>query len=130
MDTIVKTEAEITPIEAAREVVKLEALKRQIEGKLATLRATLLETTRKTGVLTLKTEDYTITRATRETIKVENDKEAADYLESQGIPVETKVVLDMDYMKIPIKNYKGDIPGITKTQTEYIAIRINKKETI
>jgi hypothetical protein len=120
----------LAPIKAAEKIVELELAKKQIESTLAILRSKLLEETKKNDVLTLKTGKYTIMRKELRRFKVLDDDKAGKFLESKGVPVETKVVLDMKYMAPVIKNYKEEIPGVEKTVTEYIAVRLAKERTV
>jgi hypothetical protein len=118
----------LAPIKAAEKIVELERAKDKIESSLAVLRSRLLEVTKENDVLTLKTGQYTIMRKQLRRIKVLNDDEAGKFLESKGVPVETRVVLDMRYMKPVIQNYQGEIPGIEKTLTEYVSVRLAKEK--
>jgi len=119
--------AALSSYEKAKQIIKLEAAKDKIDQALSELRADLLTVTKEQGVLTLKTEDYTITRATRDTLKVSDHKAAAMELDSMNIPVATEIVLSDSTKKVLkelIKQGK-EFDNATVQSTEYVSIRIN-----
>lgn len=120
-------ENELTPMEIARKYSKLVELKKQVDERYKQYREQLLEATRSLGVLSLKTEEYTITRQTRKTVKVTNDEVAIEELKLRNIPIVTKTVLDQDYMMPAIKQLlesgREMIPGIEEFATEYVTVR-------
>ena len=116
----------IIPSEAVEEVIHLEQTKRGLDERLKTLRAGLLEETKRMDVISLKTGKYTLTRATRTTIRVVDDAEVKEELEKMGHQVITKEVVDMDFMKPLVKANVDKLDGATKTETEYLTIRSNK----
>lgn len=121
---------QMSPMEMAERYHHILELKDKVEAAYKLLRANLLEVTKKNKVLSLKTETYTISRVQRNTVKVTNDKVAIKSLEMLNVPVETKVVLDMDYMKEPLKQLidRGEqIDGVESFATEYVQVRKNKK---
>jgi ribonuclease HIII len=120
----------MTPMEMAEQYDQLIQLKAEIEVKYKAFRVALLEATKKHGVISLKTERYTITRQTRNTIKVTDHQTAIRELEDRNIPVQTKVVLDDEYMKPVYEELvKGGefIPGIESFQTEFVTVRPTKR---
>ena len=122
--------AALSTYEKAQQIIKLEAAKDKIDSALSELRADLLTATKEQGVLTLKTEDYTITRATRETLKVTDHKTAAIELDAMNIPVLTETVLSDSTKKVLkelIKQGK-EFDSASVQSTEYISIKINKKD--
>ena len=121
----------MSPMEIAEEVMKLEKLKKQVDAKLKDHKANLLEVMTDLDVLSLKTGSYTLSRKSYNRIRVIDDQEVAKSLEKMGVPVETKEVLDMDYMKIPIKQIldKGEIiGGIEEIRTPYVTVRLATKK--
>lgn len=121
--------AALTSYEKAQQIIKLEAAKDKIDSALSQLRADLLEVTKQQKVMTLKTEDYTITRATRETLKVADHKAAAAELDKMNVPVMTETVLSDSTKKVLkelIKQGK-EFDSASVQSTEYISIRVNKE---
>lgn len=112
---------QLTVSEASEQLMKLETLHKTTEKRIKELRAHLMQVMKDTKVLTLKTEDYTITRATRQNVRVINDKLAEEELKKLGHEVITKTVIDMDYMRPLLKEL--EVPGVDKSETEYISIR-------
>lgn len=121
--------AALTSYEKAEQIIKLEATKDKIDSALSQLRADLLEVTKQQKVMTLKTEDYTITRATRETLKVADHKAAAAELDKMNVPVMTETVLSDSTKKVLKELIKqGKVFDSASVQsTEYISIRVNKE---
>lgn len=122
--------AALSTYEKAQQIIKLEAAKDKIDSALSELRADLLTATKEQGVLTLKTEDYTITRATRETLKVTDHKTAAIELDKMNIPVLTETVLSDSTKKVLkelIKQGK-EFDSASVQSTEYVSIKINRKD--
>lgn len=121
--------AALTSYEKAQQIIKLESAKDKIDERLSELRADLLAATKEQGVLTLKTEDYTITRATRETLKVTDHKEAAAELDKMNVPVMTETVLSDSTKKVLKELIKqGKVfDSASVSSTEYISIRVNKE---
>lgn len=120
-------ENELTPMEIARKYSKLVELKKQVDERYKQYREKLLEATKALGVLSLKTEEYTITRQTRRTVKITNDVVAIEELKLRNIPTVTKTVIDQDYMMPAIKQLLESsqevIPGIEEFATEYVTVR-------
>ncbi len=128
-ETSIKPMSEMTPAQMVSRYSKVLALKKKIDDEYKQLRAELLEVTKESGVVSLKTEDYTLTRQSRTTVKVTNHKAAISALEDREVPVTTKVVLDDDYMKPIYKKMleEGEvIPGIDSFTTEFVTIRMKK----
>lgn len=131
IESLGEPDKELTPIEKATRYVKLIDIKKQIDQKYKEYRQELLELTKEMGVLTLKTEDITISRATRRTVKVTNDGVLKEELELRKIPIVEKTVLDMDYMKPVIDKLSQEgevIPGLDTFETEYVTVRKTKKK--
>jgi hypothetical protein len=105
---------------------KLIEVKKQIEERYDALRKDLLEEMKRTKVVSLKTETYTLTRQTRKTIKVTNDRAAITALKDLGHEVITKEVIDMEYMKPVITGLteQGEVlAGVEEFNTEFVSIR-------
>lgn len=112
----------------AEQVLRLERAQKAIEERLTSLRTELLEETKKHGVLTLKTEGYTITRQTRETLRIEDHRKVAQELDAQNIPVATETVLSDSTKKVLKELLKQgtEVDGASLTSTEYVSIRLAK----
>jgi hypothetical protein len=111
--------------------LKIKAVRDRIEEEYQFLREKLLEETKKLGVISLKTEKYTITRQKRNHYKIYNHDVATDELEKFGVPVKTKVVLDEDYMKPAINELisRGEmINGIESGVSEFVTVRVAKSK--
>ncbi|RKY72543.1 MAG: hypothetical protein DRP97_00485 [Candidatus Latescibacterota bacterium] len=117
---------QLKPFEIAEQVVKLQSVKKEVDSRLKEMKASLLETTKSLDVLTLKTGSYTISRATRSTVKVLDKKALSKELESMN--VEVVYGMDMDYMKPVVKKLVDDLDNAEVNETEYVSIRINKKK--
>jgi len=116
----------LTPSQEIEEIIHLEQVKKGIEKKLEIYRKNLLEVMRRDDVLTLKTGKFTITRATRTTIKITDDKLVKEQLENMGHQVMTKEVIDMKYMKPVITDNVDQLDGVSKSETEYTSIKLTK----
>ena len=118
------------PMEIAGEVMKLEQLKKQVDERLREYKRQLLEKMLELDVVQLKTGDYTLSRKQYKRVKVTNDEQATRDLEKMGVPVETKTVLDMNLMKIPLRNLLDEgkeIEGVEEVKTDYVSVRLAKK---
>jgi len=122
-----------TPAEMAKKIVKLKDLKSQIichlDDKIKEISNSLLESMKEFDVLTLKTEDLTITRQTRITVKVDDVEDVEDFFKNNNYPFSTTLVPDEPTMKsikdLAKKNIEGD--GIEMNKTEFVANRATKK---
>ena len=120
--------AMMSPAQMAEEYQKIISLKDAVEERYKFIREKLLEVTKQNGVVSLKTEKFTITRQSRTTVKVTDQKQAIAELEARNIEVVTKVVLDDDVMKPVYKELckTEEIPGITAFTTEFVSVRLAK----
>lgn len=121
---------QLTPMEKAERYFKVVALKKRVEEEYKRLREELLQITKDAGVLSLKTEQYTISRVKRQTTKITDHQAAINSLTERNIPIVTKTVLDEDYMKPALEQLaeSGEvIPGIETFDTEYVMVRQAKK---
>lgn len=101
----------------------------KITEEMQPLKADLLEVTQNLGVLTLKTEKYTISRAIRITPQVEDFKTLKTSLEKANVPVMTVEAFapQMDEVfKEALKEGK-EFDGLGKRETQYITVRVNTK---
>jgi hypothetical protein len=122
-------EGKLTAMEMAAQMVKLETLKKDVEARLRVIKQELLTTMQDLDVLTLKTGSYTLTRRMWKKAMVNDDEAAIKALEAMGVPTETKVVLDMGLMKIPVDNLLNEgkeIDGIELRETPYVSVRLAK----
>ena len=119
-----------SPAEKAQALVQLEAIKKQINVRIAEYKTELLEVMQAQRALTLKTEDYTVTRAKRVTPQVVDFKLLKQSLDEANIPYETHEVF-IDQMSIVFKQLiddKKNMPGLEASETEYIMVRIAKEK--
>lgn len=118
----------LTQSEKAERMLKLADLKKQVETAYNAIRDELLSETQRLGVLSLKTESYTITRAKRITPKVEDYDTLKATLEKENIPYTTKEVFGdamTEVFKQAIKDGRK-LEGLSALETEYITIRGGK----
>jgi len=128
---LTKDDSQLSTVEVAGEVMKLEKLKRQIDERLKSHKQALLEQMTELGVLQLKTEKYTLFRGKRTWVKVTDDELLEQALDDIGVPVETKKVVDMDLMKTPIKKLLDDgveLDGAELGESEYVSVRLPKEK--
>lgn len=127
MNEIITTQAK-TPAQMAQKLLKLKDLKTTVETQLKEINAKLLEEMSALGVLTLKTEEMTISRAKRVTSKVENLADAQGFFKDKGLPFGVKMVANdvtMNMIKEMVKN--GVMPdGVESSETEYVTVRVAK----
>lgn len=118
-----------SPMEKAKRLMELQTIMKEIKPEIEQLKADLLEITQKLGVLTLKTDKYTISRAHRITPEVVDYEALKKSLKKNKIPFTTKEVF-ADYMKETFKHLIAEdrvLDGLEAKETEYISVRI--KET-
>ena len=121
----------MSQMEVAQEVMKLEKLKREIDARLKEHKSALLKVMTELDVLQLKTGTYTLYRASRTWVKVTDDEALEQSLIDLDVPVDTKKVVDMDTMKIPVKGLLEDgteLDGATLGSSEYVSVRLAKKK--
>ncbi len=117
---------DLPAIKMVDEIIHLEATKRGLDKQIKDYREKLMQVIKKNKVVSLKTDKYIITKAVRKTIRVIDDARVKKDLEKMGHQVLTKEVIDMRYMKALIEDNVQDLEGASKTETEYLSIRINK----
>lgn len=117
-----------TPAEMALKLLKLKEIKAEVEKQLDDINARLLTEMSQLGVLTLKTEQMTITRAKRITPKVANMADAKAYFRTLGLEFATKTIPDdvtMHTIRQMVKD--GQQPdGVEAQETEYVTVRVAK----
>ena len=121
-----------SPMEKAKKLVELQAKVKEYKEIIDELKVDLLKTTQELGVLTLKTECYTISRARKVTPKVEDFDELKKSLDKANIPYETKEVFH-ERMNLVFKmavDEGRNLKGLEALETEYIMVRVRdpKKE--
>ena len=131
----------LNPTEKTEYFAKLTALKKRINAEYAILADELLQATKDLGIRSLKTDNYTLSRAKKISFKVIDLESAKADLASRSMPVKTVSVEQFDdpTMNMLKEYYKAkenskevceedpsDIKGIEKSHSEYITVRINK----
>lgn len=124
---------QLTGLELAQNIVKLEALKKEVAGRLEEMRSRLLVQLQEQDVMQIKTGSYTISKARRITTKVTDQIKAIEFLKPRlgEANVMTKLVLDMDYMKPVLDGIieeGGTIDGVEQLVTEYPIVRLAKEK--
>jgi len=126
----IKDDPDMVNVDEAGEIIKLEKLKREIDERLRGARSALLKRMQEHDIYSLKTGSYTLSRKEYNRVKILDDHALGRDLEERGVPVETKVVLDMDVMKVPIRTLLDsgeEIDGAALTKTEYVSVRLSAK---
>ena len=130
MSKIQKTE-KFVPMEVAGEVMKLEKLKKEIDTRLKTYKAQLLDVMKQTGVKSLKTDDYILYRTDYEYVKINDHARAIEDLQNKEIPIQTEEVLASS-MKATldelVKKQKQEVDGIELARREYVGVRLNEEK--
>jgi glutamate-1-semialdehyde aminotransferase len=132
MDNITVSKSPRTAIAKAKRLMELQALYKQIKPEIDQLKAELLEITKKLGVVTLKTEDYTISRVKKVTPEVTDFETLKAELEKNNIPYGTKEVF-ADYMSLTFKKLIEDgrkLEGLEAKESEYVAVRLAKGKEV
>ena len=121
-----------SPMEKAKKLMELQKIVKNLKPIIDELRSDLLKVTQDLGVLTLKTELYTISRSKRVTPEVVDFKLLKQSLIDNKIPFGTQEVF-ADYMSVSFKKLiedKREMPGLEGKETEYISVRIREKEDV
>lgn len=124
------TVAPQSPMEKAKRLMELQSIVKRLKPEIDALKADLLKATQDLGVLTLKTELYTISRAKRITPEVVSFKVLKQSLTENNIPFETHEDFTPQ-MSVLFKKLIEDgreIDGLEGKETEYITVRIREKE--
>lgn len=121
-----------SPMEKAGKLIELEAQKKEIMAQIEDIKSDLLEVTQNLGVLTLKTEKYTISRARRVTPTVLDFKTLKSALESENVPIVTETVFAKQ-MNLVFKKFADEgreFDGLEFKETEYITVRVKEEEIV
>lgn len=117
-----------SPAVKAKRLVELQAIYNKIKPEIDALKADLLQTLQEQDVYTLKTGTYTLSRAKRVTPFVSEFHLLKKSLDLANIPYETQEVF-IPQMNIVFRkaiDEGRDLPGLTGTVTEYVAIRVKE----
>lgn len=115
----------VTVDKTATEILKLQALSKEIADRLKEKREALLEIMQKTKTLTLKTELYTISRAKRVSTTIVSESKLEKDLKTRGVPVDYERRLSEQTIKAVNQLVKEgqSVEGVQTRQTEYLSIR-------
>lgn len=131
----------LNPSEKTEYLAKLTELRKRINAEYKILTDELLQATKDLGIRSLKTDNYTLSRAKKVNVKVIDLAQAKADLEARAMPVKTETIevfdeptLNMlkEYYKAKEQNKEicedsdTDIKGVEKSFTEYITVKINK----
>lgn len=119
-------------IELRKKVDQLKAEIEPLQQEIDLYKGDLLKITQDLDVLTLKTGDYTISRAIRVTPQIIDFKELKEDLIDKDIPFETEEVFTpqtMEMFKEAIKQGKK-LNGLEEKETQYISVRIAKDKEV
>lgn len=108
----------------AEDEKQLRALKERVDAT----KAELLAIMQKDDVLTLKTGQYTLSRATRVTPQVTNYEKLKESLDEANIPYETQETF-ADHMKETFKQcvkMGKELDGLEVKETSYVSVRLTK----
>ena len=108
--------------------MKLQAIMKEIKPEIDELKADLLKITQDLDVLSLKTGEYTISRAKRITPKIEDYEMLKKSLTEAGLEVYTQEVFapQMDVVFKQAIEEGRELKGLDSLVTEYITIRLAK----
>lgn len=107
---------------------QLADAKKQLDEQYNQIRDELREVMKDKKVLTLKTEDYTLTRSNRQTMTIVDHQKLIKAYKKWGIPAPLKV----DYwvaqtqLRDRLKANRR-VPGVEMREQEYVSVRLNKK---
>lgn len=131
----------LNPSEKTEYLAKLTELRKRINAEYKILTDELLQATKDLGIRSLKTDNYTLSRAKKINIKVLDVAKAKADLESRSMPVKTEMIETFDDNTLNmLKEYykakeqgnetceasESDISGVEKSFSEYITVKINK----
>ena len=129
-DILSKPVNQHSPMVKAKRLMELLALVKSVKPEIDELKADLLKVTQDLGVLTLKTEGYTISRAKRVTPEVTSFKLLKASLVENNIPFETEETFtkQMDVLFKKLIEDKRELDGLEGKETEYISVRVKEVE--
>ena len=115
----------LLPIAKIQHLVELEAQYKSIKQQIDEYRADLLKITQDLDVLSLRTGQYTISRAKRITPQVTSFKTLKASLEAESIPYDTMEVFTPQTLAAfrEVAKIGKDLDGLAFQETEYITIR-------
>ncbi len=119
-----------SPMAKAKRLFEIEVELKALKKEDKELRADLLKVTQELDVYSLKTGTYTISRAKRITPRVVDFETLKKSLNEEQIPIVTEETF-APQMKIVFQNLieEGkELEGLEGLQTEYITVRLAKKE--
>lgn len=123
------TESKKSPlVRQVSTLVAIEAQARDLKAQADAIKAELLAVMQRDKVLTLKTEGYTISRASRATPQIEDFNKLRKSLDKADIPydvVEAFAPHMSETFKQIVKSGK-ELDGLAVKETEYVAVRITK----
>ena len=118
-----------SPMAKMQKLMELQAIVKELKPQIDELKADLLKVTQDLDVYTLKTGDYTLSRAKRITPQVVDFKLLKETLDKEDIPYETEEVFTAQtnvMFKQAIAD-KRELAGLEALETEYISIRLSDK---
>lgn len=119
-----------SPMEKVKKLVELQAVLKEIKPQIEALKEDLLAITQQLDVYTLKTGNYTISRAKKITPRVTDFKRLKQSLDEAGIPYMVEEVFTSQ-MQIVFKQAledKKELEGLEGLITEYVVVRLPVKE--
>ncbi len=120
---------DLAPAQMASQLVKLKELAKTVKERIATLDALLLEEMKRLDVLTIKTASYTLTRATRSTLRIDNEDEVVQALTQKGLEVTwDKKFSEQTTNTIKLLVRTEIVEGAHLDETPYISIRLPSKK--
>ena len=120
-----------SPMQKMEKLMELQNIVKKLKPQIDELKADLLKVTQDLDVYTLKTGQYTLSRAERITPQVINFKLLKESLDKAEIPYMTEEVFT-DQMTLVFKQAikeKRELEGLESLTTEYISVRIREKES-
>jgi hypothetical protein len=110
-------------VEIANNLKKLKAIE-------AELKARLLEQMTNAGLVSFKTNDFTITKANRVSITITDHAKVGKALDEMGVPVAYETVLTKPTQEAvkTLAKQQVAIEGVEASESTYITIRTAKKE--
>jgi hypothetical protein len=117
-----------SPMEKAAKLMELEQQKKILTDMITEIKSDLLEVMQGQDVISLKTGQYTITRAKRITPQIVDFESLKRSLDLHDIPYETKEVFDERMMPVfkTLVEEGREVPGLEGLQTEYVMVRLAK----
>lgn len=127
---LLSTKGAKSPMQKAQRLMELLSIQKEIKPEIDKLKGELLVVTQELGVLTLKTDKYTISRAKRITPDVTDFDALKKALKKAKVPFGTKEVFS-EYMGPVFKTFIEEgrkFPGLDGKETEYISVRVKEEK--